>query len=746
MGVLAVAWVGWLFINNDALAFTITAVIGGGFAVGVIELIKFEQATSTLSGALNATQDKIDDFTDWLDRLDPSLRNAVRMRVEGERVGLPAPVLTPYLVGLLVMLGLVGTFVGMVDTLRGAVTALEGTTDLQAIRQGLAAPIDGLGMAFGTSVAGVATSAMLGLMSTLSRRRRMLETRRLDACIPACFRDFSLAYSQRETFQALQRQGQSLPMVAGMLERVADKLDHLGDAMTDHQERFHQSVADRFTQFTDSIDHALKQNLAENGRLVGDTIRPIIQETLHGMAQQAQAVHHHLIQINQGALDEFAQKAAHQAHDQARVGEEMLAAYQQANASLIARMGTTLNDFSKQYELTTDSMHESFKTMAATWIERQEACDRDRIIRWRGVVDTLQEQAAMRLGDMSAAMAAELKQLADGHRSAYDLAARNFLEVSSSLAATRQANEEETMARQKDLAAFLVQTMDGLAARIEEMGGRMQTEMTRLAESSTNLIQSRQDMEADWIQGHAGRMDALMDTLSAQLSALRDDEHRRGQAAVLRLEQLETALTAHLSTLGQALEAPMTRLIETASQAPHAAAGLVERMRKASAKQFHRENRLLDERKRMMERLDTLSTSLGENLSVQRDAIEQLITSSQGMLETVGGRFAENVNEKIANLSTAADTITVSAVEMASLGEAFAKAVDLFNASNNDLVQSLARIETALEKTTVRSDDQLGYFVAQAREIIEQSMLSQKEIFEELRQLRPQKNLTLEAN
>ena len=226
LGALAVAWAGWLFIIDDALAFTVTSVIGVVFVVGVVELINFERATSTLGRALNATQDKIDDFTAWLDRLDPSLRNAVRMRVEGERVGLPAPVLTPYLVGLLVMLGLVGTFVGMADTLRGAVAALEGTTELQAIRHGLAAPINGLGMAFGTSVAGVATSAMLGLMSTLSRRRRMLTTRRLDACIPACFQDFSLAHSQREAFQALQRQTQSLPMVAGMLERVADKLDH----------------------------------------------------------------------------------------------------------------------------------------------------------------------------------------------------------------------------------------------------------------------------------------------------------------------------------------------------------------------------------------------------------------------------------------------------------------------------------------------------------------------------------------
>ena len=34
-----------------------------------------------------------------------------------------------------------------------------------------------------------------------------------------------------------------------------------------------------------------------------------------------------------------------------------------------------------------------------------------------------------------------------------------------------------------------------------------------------------------------------------------------------------------------------------------------------------------------------------------------------------------------------------------------------------------------------RSDEQLAYYVAQAREIIDLSIMSQKEVFEELRQL-----------
>ncbi|RLA36001.1 MAG: hypothetical protein DRQ64_10420, partial [Gammaproteobacteria bacterium] len=184
LGAVAVLWMASTFVGSNTLALAVTLVIACVYVIGFMELLQFRAATDTLARALAAIPDTIGEgaatFEQWLQELHPSLQNAVRLRIEGERVGLPAPVVTPYLVGLLVMLGLLGTFVGMVETLSGAVIALEGTTELQAIRAGLAAPIQGLSVAFGTSVAGVAASAMLGLISTLSRRDRMLETRALD--------------------------------------------------------------------------------------------------------------------------------------------------------------------------------------------------------------------------------------------------------------------------------------------------------------------------------------------------------------------------------------------------------------------------------------------------------------------------------------------------------------------------------------------------------------------------------------
>jgi len=82
-----------------------------------------------------------------------------------------------------------------------------------------------------------------------------------------------------------------------------------------------------------------------------------------------------------------------------------------------------------------------------------------------------------------------------------------------------------------------------------------------------------------------------------------------------------------------------------------------------------------------------------------------------------------------------ATTLSVGAAEVASLGEAFGAAVDVFGESNQQLATRLQGIEDALEKSLARSDEQLAYYVAQAREVVDLSVLAQKQIIEDLQQL-----------
>ena len=72
---------------------------------------------------------------------------------------------------------------------------------------------------------------------------------------------------------------------------------------------------------------------------------------------------------------------------------------------------------------------------------------------------------------------------------------------------------------------------------------------------------------------------------------------------------------------------------------------------------------------------------------------------------------------------------------MASLGEAFGLAVQLFSQSNDKLAETLQRLEGSLQRSTARSDEQLAYYVAQAREVIDLSIMSQKQIVEDMQQI-----------
>jgi hypothetical protein len=194
-------------------------------------------------------------------------------------------------------------------------------------------------------------------------------------------------------------------------------------------------------------------------------------------------------------------------------------------------------------------------------------------------------------------------------------------------------------------------------------------------------------------------------------------------------------MTGHLTTLGTALEAPITRLIETASEAPRAAAEVIGQLRKEVSSSAARDNELLEERSRIMATLSSLLDAINHASVEQRAVIDSLVASSAVALQHAGSQFSENMGAEATKLSDIAAHVTSSAVDVSSLSESFGFAVRSFNEANEKLIANLQRIEGAMDKSMARSDEQLAYYVAQAREIIDLSIMSQKGIFDELRQL-----------
>jgi len=144
-GLGVVLWVGAGYAATSPLALVVLALIITAYLAGARELHHFGQDTEALARALERPPQTLQALDDWLTGVPAALRLGVARRIDGERVGLPGPTLAPYLVGLLVLLGMLGTFLGMVVTLKGAVVALDRTADLPALREALSAPREGIG-------------------------------------------------------------------------------------------------------------------------------------------------------------------------------------------------------------------------------------------------------------------------------------------------------------------------------------------------------------------------------------------------------------------------------------------------------------------------------------------------------------------------------------------------------------------------------------------------------------------------
>jgi hypothetical protein len=242
------------------------------------------------------------------------------------------------------------------------------------------------------------------------------------------------------------------------------------------------------------------------------------------------------------------------------------------------------------------------------------------------------------------------------------------------------------------------------------------------------------------------RLAAWTESLGRLAATLRDEwqsasaiaaKHQQDVSDTLArtANEVSTSTQAH----AQATIAQIELLVQNASEAPKAAADVIAELRQKLSDSMVRDTAMLDERARLLSTLDTLLDAVKLASTEQRAAVDALVTGSADLLERVGAHFTQKLETETAKLDDMTAHVTGSAVEVASLSDAFGAAVQAFGASNETLVAQLQRIEAALDKSLARSDEQLAYYVAQAREVIDLSMMSQKQIVEDLQHLAAQR-------
>jgi hypothetical protein len=637
VGLLAIAWVGAGYIPGNPLALSLVLLIGAFFLMGALELHRYQQATASLARTLAATRRRRRRWGRGWRNCTPacSMPCGCVCKANGWLCLARAHALPG---GLLVLLGMLGTFLGMVVTLKGTGLALENASDVEAIRASLAAPVRGLGLAFGTSVAGVAASAVLGLMSALARRARQRAAQQLDASLATTLRGFSRAQQRDESLRLLQLQTDlltgTLPTLAtqlqGLMAQMAQDTRSLHEGLLAGQARFHDEAQRAYTGLAASVDRSLQGSLAEGARLAGATIEPTVQATLAGLACQTSALHDTL----SGAVQ-------------------------------------------RQLEGVRSSLEGSTDTLLRGMAAHHETSARQTAEAWRLALAQQQQGQATLTEHLQRALlttAAGFEQHAGA--------------LLHSVAQANAAVDTAAAAREQERLAVFHQGLASLTTTVREQA---------LQESSAMAAHQQQICST--------------------------------------LEQTAQAITAQAEAHARATIGEITQLVQAAAAAPRAAAEVIGELRHALSASLVRDNAVLDERQHLLGTLGGLLDAVNHASTEQRSAIDALVQASTDVLDRVGTRFAQSVETESRTLQAVAAQVTGSAAEVASLGEGFGLAVQPFSRASEQLMAQLQRIESALGHSMARSDEQLAYYVAQAREIIDLTLGSQKQIVDDLQQL-----------
>ena len=674
LGLTAVCFIGAGYVGSNLLALTVTLLIAIGYLAGALELLRYRRATAALARNISALSEAPPRLEDWLAPLDPSLRPAVRQRIEGHRVPLPGPALTPYLVGLLVLLGMMGTLLGMMAMLRGTGLALETAADLQAVRDSLAAPVKGLGFAFGTSIAGVATSAMLGLLSALCRGDRLRVVQALDTKIATTLRVYSQAHQRDEAFKLLQRQTELMPALIDRLQAMMATLEQQGLSASERhaaqQEAFHARTEATYTQLAASVEQSLRKSISDSVSAASDALQPVMAATMDAIAQKTAALH-----------------------------------------------DTVTLAVDRQLQALSGGLESTTRDISTLWngaLAEQQASNRTLVHDLRGAMDQFGATFAQRSTDLLDGVSARLDATTGHVAEAWNHALSRQQDVNAALSERNQAALAAATTAFEQQSASLLRTVDASHATLQQ--GLAEQDQQRLAAWTASLAAMAAALREEWAQAGtdvARRQQEICDTLARTA----DDIGTRAQAHA------------------NATIAEISRLVDTASEAPKAAADVIAELRQKLSDSMAHDTAMLEERTQLMATLETLLSAVNHASREQRTAIDALVATSADLLDRVGTRFTDHIQAETGKLEAVASQVTVGAVDVASLGEAFGAAVQVFGDSNDRLASRLHAIEDTLEKSLVRSDEQLAYYVAQAREVIDLSLLAQKQIIEDMRQL-----------
>jgi hypothetical protein len=204
-----------------------------------------------------------------------------------------------YMIGLLVFLGLLGTFWGLLSTVQAVghvVGGLQiGGNDLNAafsdLKAGLQAPMSGMGTAFSSSLFGLAGSLVLGFLELQAGQAQNHFYNDLEEWLSGITRLGS---------GSIGGEGESVPAyIQALLEQTADGLEGLQRALARSEEsrtdygRYVYELTEKITVLTDqmSTEQNLMLKLAESQQALQPILAKLADNSARGSAEDVNRTH-----------------------------------------------------------------------------------------------------------------------------------------------------------------------------------------------------------------------------------------------------------------------------------------------------------------------------------------------------------------------------------------------------------------------------------------------------------------------
>jgi hypothetical protein len=223
-----------------------------------------------------------------------SMLDSIRSRLEESRE------LIRYTIGLLIFLGLLGTFWGLLTTIQAVADVIGGlsfdSADSLAVfdrmKAGLGQPLAGMGTAFSTSLFGLAGALVLGFLDLQAGHAQTRFFNELEEWLAGATR------LSRAPAGDGDGTGTVPAYVSALLEQTADSLDRLQRSLSDSEEE-HRHASDKLFALTEQLarltDHMgaemrVFQSIAESQA----ELKPVLErlgETPSGAFDEASRIH-----------------------------------------------------------------------------------------------------------------------------------------------------------------------------------------------------------------------------------------------------------------------------------------------------------------------------------------------------------------------------------------------------------------------------------------------------------------------